>query len=290
MVHLNDMHKTKLRGFLVWVSRNSKPIYYEQGHIRSRQPPLLVETLCTTSRLLASNDLDHIYGILGLTNTPSRAIPLHDWHKADRSFVPIDYSATLPNILVATTMYLLRSHMSIKFLANFWKEPPGGEFRTKAADVPSWVFDWRALPEGAGKLLSNPLMRGFNVFRKDNETTKHPNQLVLRGRVLKNFSITSEGVWNTARKGNGSVDSKFRFLGALETDILVRFSASEQPDLWILRPRGVCEYEIMGCQLSPNLPSVYENEDLWEPEGDIPPSNTVRVWHDWAYGRKFVLV
>ncbi|KAG9190006.1 hypothetical protein G6011_08094 [Alternaria panax] len=64
-----------------------------------------IEMLLETAILGATDPKDHIFGVLGMTDTPAGSTSIQDWTVARRDgiFIPIDYNADLVSILSAVT-------------------------------------------------------------------------------------------------------------------------------------------------------------------------------------------
>lgn len=128
----------------------------------------LVEALLYTSRkTVASNALDYVYGVLGLSSFPARAMSLEAWSMAqDRaSFLPIDYSID-EIILNCVLSRILLSKLGLGLLAKFKVTDEDDEFNKAEQDRwPSWVIDWR-LAARTTNLDPNP--RYMTIRRLDN--------------------------------------------------------------------------------------------------------------------------
>ncbi|ORY11895.1 hypothetical protein BCR34DRAFT_312208 [Clohesyomyces aquaticus] len=127
--------------------------------------PDFIETLLCTSRLGATNQRDHIYGISGMTGYPAKAMSIHDWMIAGKQEVSIliDYSASLTSILCALTWLLLMKG-GLGLLTRF-KAFASDDDGTSEQPLPSWVIDWR--------LSAKYLRLGMRDITYSGHTTAH---------------------------------------------------------------------------------------------------------------------
>ncbi|RYC60101.1 hypothetical protein CHU98_g6105 [Xylaria longipes] len=116
---------------------------FERYSSEKTPQPDFVEALLYTGALEATNPRDYIYGILGITNFPSKAMSLQDWMGArhEETFIPIDYSLDLSSLLSIVTWALLMEG-GLGILARFkaFADEPDD---TVEKALPSWVIDWR---------------------------------------------------------------------------------------------------------------------------------------------------
>lgn len=110
----------------------------------------MVEAMLHTRTAKSSNPLDYVYGVLGLSRFPAKAMNLHTWSMAKdgECFVPIDYSSDLASLYCVLSRVLL-FWMGLGLLAKFKvterDETDGSE--AKGSQLPSWVIDWRLTSE-----------------------------------------------------------------------------------------------------------------------------------------------
>ncbi|KAF2121681.1 heterokaryon incompatibility protein-domain-containing protein [Lophiotrema nucula] len=122
----------------------------------------LIELFLHTGGLGATNPKDHIYGIVGMANMPTKAMSLDEWmtHRVQEVFIPIDYSADLVSILCAVTWATLMKG-GLYVLAKF--KVLTTDDQSQEPLLPSWVIDWRLAARWFSKAPSSYL---FEADRK----------------------------------------------------------------------------------------------------------------------------
>lgn len=197
----------------------------QADHTRTAQRLDFIETLLYTAKLRTGDARDHVYGILGLTGFPAKAMPFDEWMVARQSgelFIPIDYTASLKQILCAVSWVALMKG-GLALLAKF------KVFRVDAGDdpdLPSWVIDWFAASQCFARRENDetePIKLGnaFSVRNKsgrvrrlmfppkaheqfcaDNISGGHPyTKLVVRGVVVeKNYFVQGRNPRSRSRR------------------------------------------------------------------------------------------
>tara|TARA_R110002003_G_scaffold245_2_gene17592 strand:- start:1682 stop:3403 length:1722 start_codon:yes stop_codon:yes gene_type:complete len=195
-----------------------------------------IETLLSTSKLGATDPRDYIYGVLGITGFPAKAMSLEDWRLArkDSMFLPIDYSADLGSVLATVTWVLLMMG-GLGVLAKFKVFGLSSRF-TCDQPLASWVIDWRIasrlfvasnesdawglkLEDAAtrtfeeavaqipqykrgkcGEIRGSPAPSVQEQLQKDNKDCAIPcTRLILRGMVDSRYYVTNNCVWERRR-------------------------------------------------------------------------------------------
>lgn len=105
--------------------------------------PDLIEVLLTTSTLGATNPLDLVYGIAGITQFPMKPASIENWLdlRLHSIFVPIDYDAHI-NVLLSALTWAIIMHMGLGVVAKF-KIFDKEEIDCKSASLPTWAIDWK---------------------------------------------------------------------------------------------------------------------------------------------------
>ena len=226
--------------------------------------PEFVDALLHTGSLDATNPRDYIYGIIGMTGYPAKAMRIQDWFTARQSelFIPIDYSADLTAIMCAVTWVLLMKD-GLWVLAHF-KFNTSEDNGTGGQLLPSWVIDWplsarffeqsryATYAEVEGDFRN---VDSHNQFCKDNKDNKAPvpyNKLILRGVPDSRFYIKKNSVWEKRLLRPDTVAWRLKF-DIHKTDLIVRMNAFLTSDgkhrsgLWLLRPAGKSEFKLIAC-------------------------------------------
>jgi hypothetical protein len=117
---------------------------FEQFSKKSRHKPNFIDALLDTGVLNATNPLDYIYGVVGMTDFPAKAMTIQEWTMARQHevFIPIDYSANLTSILSAVTWAALMKG-GLAVLTKFKAFTPQDDDNAYEHPLPSWVIDWR---------------------------------------------------------------------------------------------------------------------------------------------------
>ena len=108
-----------------------------------RQTTDVVECLLRMHNVEATNPLDFVYGVLGITRFPSKPMSVAAWANANdrESFLPIDYSIDIEVLwCILSRVLLLQGGFNLlaKFKVNHRIEPEGEEPK-----LPTWAIDWR---------------------------------------------------------------------------------------------------------------------------------------------------
>ena len=240
--------------------------------MRNRSPPELVETLLDTCQLEASDPRDHIYAILGLTNTPSRSVDVQDNHQATGDFVRIDYSTPIAELFTSLTMYILRRDKNLSviecFAANAWHRSRVG--------FPSWVVNWEdiAVKERrftteiqsrketymqlqSARIPSSSAQPWLARFFYDNRNAQETKRLRLQGLVENNFRSLIEPISTDHEKEPGSSLKMMQ-----NGDIVVSFVVAEKR--CILRPASGWEYQIVGFLQTDQTESLLAESAFWD--------------------------
>ena len=148
---LRGIHEKKLKAFRNWLSPVRLPLHDHSGQVRIKDYPELVDTLLETNELAATDPRDHVFAILGLTNTPSRPADTHDSIAVDDVSVPINYSATLAEVYRSLTMYVVQRDKNLSvvefYTGDVW------DHHSNSREFPSWVVDWRRVYKQRTSLL-----------------------------------------------------------------------------------------------------------------------------------------
>lgn len=207
---------------------------FEQFSPQNRLQPDFIETLLSTGILSVTNPRDYIYGIIGMTGFPAKAMPLQEWMMARQQevFIPIDYSADLTAILSTVTWAALMKG-GLALLAKFKAFTPDHD-GTCEQPLPSWVIDWRlsarlfswtssrpkdslitredtdmklenawarhiystSPANGLGRFIPRPPPDSHRQFCDDNkDRTVPPTKLILRGTPDPRFYAKGKCVW-----------------------------------------------------------------------------------------------
>lgn len=134
------LHMKNLFAVRRWLNSPTKVVFRHDGYRQSRPPPDLLETLTLTRNLKATLDHDYIFGILGLTDTPSRpGTRQPDISREKVPRIPVDYNMAIEDVWLNLTIYLLNRYRSTEFLfIQLGVEPRGTSSNTMA----SWAVDW----------------------------------------------------------------------------------------------------------------------------------------------------
>lgn len=137
--------------------------FFESIRENTMSPPDFSDTLLKTRTLLAANAVDYIYGLLDMTAFPSRAMSIADWmvSKQQEVFVPIDYSASLSQVLCTVTWAILMKG-GLQFLTKF--KVFSGENDSSSPSLPSWVIDWK---------LAADILRQKEFVSMDTKSVEH---------------------------------------------------------------------------------------------------------------------
>lgn len=208
---------------------------FEQFSKQNRHQPDFIEALLDTGVLKATNPLDYIYGIIGMTKFPAKAMTIQEWTTARQHevFIPIDYSANQTSILCAVTWAALMK-CGLAVLAKFKAFPSDDDNNACGHPLPSWVIDWRL----AGRLFRRSeynsnypydrMRDDFDVdiekawdspgdqeqFCKDNRNGIVPyTKLILRGRVIPILRAEDKCIWEEKESLTGKA------LWQLECDV-----------------------------------------------------------------------
>ena len=278
---------------------------FEQFRPHNRHQPVIIDTLLDTGTLSATNPRDYIYGIVGLTGLPAKAIPLHEWTMArqHKVFLPIDYSADLALILSALTWVLLMKE-GLAVLTKFKTFPPEDDGKCEQT-LPSWVIDWRLSARLFSK-MSSPTRKApkkdtmtledikwvhrnaatpwpeSDLHKKfcddNNDHTASLLKLVLHGTPDLRLYAKGKSVW---QKSELRMDEAIWHLelDLYTTDLVVRMENSggfftrygegaySVNNVWLLRPAGAEEFKLIAF-LAKDWVEPYE-EWIWDPEGDV---------------------
>jgi hypothetical protein len=191
---LPDVYDSRMVAFQTWVSSSIELGWRPGGKPQLRKPPALVEALVITSSLSATNERDRLYGVLGLSNTPSRVISLEK-HNPMGKEIAIDYNAAVRDVFISLTLWFFAKYQSFTILM-FANPPPAARPpKDPEEGLPSWVIDW-SRPHGLLKMfeayvdkierLDKPQSnsRGLNRLRKDNKDSRTTGKLTLRGHMF----------------------------------------------------------------------------------------------------------
>jgi hypothetical protein len=193
-----------------------------QSFLGTNTPPDLAWTLFKTHNLGATNPQDRIFGVLGISEIPTKAMSIERWISARQAsiFVPIDYTAEMSAILTTVTWAILmqhstRMHKTIEFFPHCLAVV--ADYKIVACDVdlgtcqsllPSWVVDWRLAgpicydphDEQNVRMIGHPFPEIGKQLRIDNMAGALPhNKLVLRGVVDDRFTFSGNYVWSSKR-------------------------------------------------------------------------------------------
>ncbi|KAF2657565.1 hypothetical protein K491DRAFT_714408 [Lophiostoma macrostomum CBS 122681] len=251
---------------------------------KSSQRPDFVETLLRTGTLNATNVRDYIYGIMGITGFPAKAMSINDWsqRKHDDVFIPIDYSTDVDSIKIAVSWAVIME-IGLVVLAKF----KAVELQVSDDSLPSWVIDWRLAAELFTELpfkefrrtLSNvwhvfyprnPALRGSRdrLQATDTSSLSHYGhrqlrlnmnskvafgELIVRGETEEQFYIKNNSVWHRKTLGH-KLAWRLNFEASSE-DLVVRLAdfhsmIGELPQgggLWVLRPVRNEKFAVVAC-------------------------------------------
>lgn len=241
---------------------------FERFSEPNRKQPDFIETLLDTGFLNATDPRDYIYGIIGITGFPARAMTLREWRIARKSrlFIPIDYSINLASLLTAVTWVLLMKG-GITILAKF-KIFPVGNIRKAHKPLPSWVIDWHLaaqsfqrreyvnpslsllienpwdIPCDDGKMGRDPNFKlvpclpppSHSSFCDDNADAALPlAKLILCGKVESQFYVKRRKIWHRQWRQDNVMWNLEEDI--YETDIVVYMlnfvSVMHTPGRWI---------------------------------------------------------
>lgn len=190
-----------------------------EGFLRLKTSPDLLWTLLRTHNLGATNPLDQIFGVLGISTFPTKAMSIQHWIAARQTsiLIPIDYTADMSAILTTVTWAILmqhgtRTHTGIDFLphslcviADYKIVRHEVRDNTCRSPLPSWVVDWKLAgafvgePHGRNKdlnMLRSDLHLGIGEqLRTDNMSVAlSQGKLILRGFVDDRFRFKGNRV------------------------------------------------------------------------------------------------
>ncbi len=197
---------------------------FEQFLKKSHQKPDFIEALLYTGVLNVTNLLDYIYGIVGMTEFPAKAMTVQEWTVARQHevFIPIDYSANLTSILSAVTWAALMKG-SLGVIAKFKVFTIHDDNNACEHPLPSWVIDWRLATrlfrrrayehnyfgltlENAWAVLwalgpiPRPPPATQEQFCQDNRNGIVPyTKLIVRGMVEPKFRAEGKCIWGKRR-------------------------------------------------------------------------------------------
>ena len=229
---LNQLHKYNLNCFEQFSGHkpDSQERLLETSVFskKGRQKPDFIEALLDTGGLHATNSLDYIYGIVGMTEFPAKAMTVQEWTIARQHevFIPIDYSANLTSILCAVTWAALMKG-GLAVIAKFKAFTTQDDDNACEHPLPSWVIDWRLAARlfrrraniwsmGSGLTLENAwakLLRDGHLglvpgpppasqeqFCQDNRDSTVPyTKLILRGVVYPALRAEGNCIWDNGR-------------------------------------------------------------------------------------------
>lgn len=98
------------------MSPDRRALHDHSGQLRIKDYPELVDALLDTNELGATDPRDHVYAILGLTNTPSQPAAAHDSIVNDEAIMPISYSATVVEVYRSLTMYIVQRDKNLSVI------------------------------------------------------------------------------------------------------------------------------------------------------------------------------
>ncbi|PQE04520.1 Heterokaryon incompatibility 6 OR allele protein [Rutstroemia sp. NJR-2017a BVV2] len=115
---------------------------FKRFSAKAHTQPDFIEALLDTGLLDATDPKDYIYGVIGMTQFPTRKLFFEDWKvmRDSEIFIPIDYSIDYQSLLLAVTWAILMKG-GLAILAKFKvfsSSDPEDEHES-----PSWIIDWR---------------------------------------------------------------------------------------------------------------------------------------------------
>ncbi|KAI1178512.1 heterokaryon incompatibility protein-domain-containing protein [Nemania sp. FL0916] len=224
---LNSRRIPLMQAFQVWLSsdREMRPAWSATGQVQLKKPPPLAETLFQTSKLSVTNQRDRIYGVLGLTQTPSHAGSLQDNWEVGK--IAIDYNSSVREAYTAATLWLIEHYKSFNILFFANSQPICDELDD--LELPRWVIDWRRPLGSLGAFMWEYLCQDFNMqrdrgfqvdydqFIQDNGNAIQRGELVVQGHlipkgVFKDYPDWDwrEGREDEDRQNDRSVDEYWR--------------------------------------------------------------------------------
>jgi hypothetical protein len=280
---LRAIHEKKLKTFRNWVSPDRRALHDHSGQLRIKDYPELVDTLLDTNELGATDPRDHVYAILGLTNTPSQPAAAHNSIVNDKAIIPINYSATVVEVYRSLTMYIVQRDKSLSviefYTGNVW------DHHSNSREFPSWVVDWRQVYKQRTQLLVEKQRSKPRDFDESDDDEDLPDwRRTLKEQELYEYFASkpkemsekqgrTEADWFAQFcEDNKAIDdlNKLHLRGVIETtitvengrvfclykpgrcfrpkslrdgDIVVTFLVAERP--CVLRPVSTSEYEIV---------------------------------------------
>jgi hypothetical protein len=201
---------------------------FEEFHERE-QPFDLVEALLLTGTLNTTDPRDRIYGVLGATDFPAKAVSIESWltERQNSLFIPIDYAVDLTSINIAITWNFLMK-LGLRIIAKF-KIFSHETNHLVDESLPSWAIDWQLVSrlykklsgkashkaslthpwpikwssEAQPKLHPRVLAVQDQLCHDNTSAIQSLNRIILRGSQVQGLVLKNGGVYQkkwTARK------------------------------------------------------------------------------------------
>lgn len=136
-----------------------------KGRTSLKGKPHLIDLLADSHRFKVTDERDIIYGIIGMTSTPTTSTTQAMVEDRDgTAILPIDYRRTTSQVFQDVFKYLLNSHRSLALMSLSKVSKATAKYGAQDIGLPSWAIDWR-YPCDAGVLRQ--YIRG-TLSKKDN--------------------------------------------------------------------------------------------------------------------------